>query len=314
MSWTLDALSKISEAVIDGDPRLRVTELKPLEEASPSAISPLFRKGLLDPDRLPGAALIPPGLVDTIRAAGIRGALVHPRPERALISLIDHFHPAPPAQVGCHPAAEVHPLSEIHPTAIVGALAVIEAHVRIGANSRIGPRAVICAETIIGQRVRIGPGAVIGHEGFGFIPGDELPRKVRQVGRVIIEDDVEIGANSCVDRGTLGVTRIGRGTKIDNLVQVGHNGQIGRNVLIAGQAGLAGSVHIGDGALIGGNAGLADHVHVGEGARIAAKSGVIGDVPAGAVFAGYPAMERGRWLRTIAAAARRADGEKQRKK
>lgn len=305
MTWTLDALSEMIDAAVEGDPTLVVTHLRPLEEATPTAISPLFRKELLDPDSaLPAAVLTHPRLLDTVLAAGIRGVLVHRHPEWALIDLIDLFYPPAPSPVGTHPSAEVHPLADVHPSAAIGALAVVESDVRIGAHSVIGPRAVICSGTVIGERVCIGPGAVIGHEGFGFLPNEDLPRKVRQMGNVVIEDDVEIGANSCVDRGTLGATRIGRGAKIDNLVQVGHNGQIGQRVLIAGQAGLAGSVVVGDDALIGGNAGLADHVHVGAGAKIAAKSGVIGNVPPGAIFAGYPAMERTRWLRTIGSAAR----------
>jgi len=164
----------------------------------------------------------------------------------------------------------------------------------------IGPNAVICAGTRIGRFARVGPCAVIGHEGFGFAPSPDGPVRIRQVGGVDIGDFAEIGAAACVDRATLGVTRVGREARLDNLVQVGHNCRIGRRVLVAAQAGFAGSTVIGDDAMFGGQAGVADHLRIGEGARVAAKSGVVGDVAAGKTVAGYPAMDHRRWLRAMA--------------
>jgi UDP-3-O-[3-hydroxymyristoyl] glucosamine N-acyltransferase len=180
-----------------------------------------------------------------------------------------------------------------------------------GADCSIHPTAILGSRVVIGARVTIGPGAVIGHPGFGWATGpDGTVRAIPQLGGVTIEDDVFIGSLSTVDAGTLSPTRIRRGAKLDAHVHVGHNGDVGEGTFIAAQSGLAGSVTIGKGVLVGGQAGFADHVVVGDGARVAAKSGVIGDVPPGAVVAGYPAVPRTRWLRALARlyrAGRRAD-------
>jgi UDP-3-O-[3-hydroxymyristoyl] glucosamine N-acyltransferase len=171
-----------------------------------------------------------------------------------------------------------------------------------GEGTTIGAHAVVGDRVTIGRNVTIGAGCVIGAPGFGWAtgPGGEV-RRVPQLGGVVIEDDVEIGALCTIDAGTLGPTRIRRGAKLDAQVHVGHNVDIGEGTLVAAQCGFAGSVVVGRGVLVGGQAGFADHVRVGDGARVAAKSGVIGDVPAGAVVAGYPAVARGRWLRALAA-------------
>jgi UDP-3-O-[3-hydroxymyristoyl] glucosamine N-acyltransferase len=275
--------------------------LAALEDAVSSALCPLFHKNALNAaPALPGAVLADGRNAEAALQAGVKGALVHETPVRCLAALIDIFYPAEESVAGVHPTASVHPDTRIHSTAYVGPKAVIEAGVDIGEGSVIEAGAVICKGTVIGRNVRIGPNAVIGYEGFGFIPSKSGPVKIRQVGRVIIDDEVEIGACACVDRGTLGATRIGRGTKIDNLVQVGHNARIGRSVILAGQVGIAGSAIIEDGVLMGGQAGVADHLIVGENAKIAAKSGVTGNVPKNAIVAGYPAVPRVQWLRFFA--------------
>jgi UDP-3-O-[3-hydroxymyristoyl] glucosamine N-acyltransferase len=154
---------------------------------------------------------------------------------------------------------------------------------------------------VLGRNVVIGPNAVIGYEGFGFLPdGRGGIRKVYQAGGVVIGDGVEIGAGSCVDRGTIGNTVIGDNSKLDNQVQVGHNAKIGKNVIIAAQTGLAGSTHVKDGAMLGGQVGVADHLVIGAGAMVGAKSGVTKDVEPGQKVSGYPAMPRWQWLKVIA--------------
>jgi UDP-3-O-[3-hydroxymyristoyl] glucosamine N-acyltransferase len=170
-----------------------------------------------------------------------------------------------------------------------------------GEGAKIGLGVVFGARVVLGRNVEVGPGAVIGGPGFGWATGpDGRTRRIPQLGGVVIEDEVAIGPLCTIDAGTLAPTRIRRGAKLDAQVHVGHNVDIGAGTIVAAQTGFAGSVRVGAGVLIGGQAGIADHVRVGDGARIAAKSGVIGDVPAGAVVAGYPAVARGRWLRALA--------------
>lgn len=215
------------------------------------------------------------------------------------------------------PAVGVHPTAEIDPTAIVGVdVAIgagtvigprttigdgvsIEAGVRIHADCEIGREAFIHASvvirerTVVGERSILHAGVVLGSDGFGYRPSPDGRgiRKIPHLGHVEIGRDVEIGANTCVDRGKFGATSIGDGTKIDNLCQIGHNCRIGRCVVISGLTGIAGSCTVGDGAMIGGGCGIADHLHIGAGARLGARSGLMHDVPAGETWAGFPAKD-----------------------
>jgi UDP-3-O-[3-hydroxymyristoyl] glucosamine N-acyltransferase len=199
-------------------------------------------------------------------------------------------------------AAHVESGAELAPDVVLGPGSVILSGAKLGPGTTIAPNAVVYGGVTLGARVSVGAGAVIGRGGFGFTPApDGRWIRIPQLGGVLVEDDVEIGALCTIDAGTLGPTLLGRGCKLDAHVHVGHNVEIGEGTLIAAQAGFAGSAVVGPGVLVGGQAGVTDHARIGAGARLAAKSGVIGDIPPGAVVAGFPAVPRMRWLRAMAA-------------
>jgi UDP-3-O-[3-hydroxymyristoyl] glucosamine N-acyltransferase len=243
------------------------------------------------------------------------------RPYEAFARALEIFKPAKTLIAsGVHPSAVVAESAEVDPSVNIGVNAYISDRVKIGANSNILPGAQIGADTVIGKncvihanaviydhveigdRCVIGPGSVIGYDGFGYVPmGDGSYRKIPQVGNVVLEDDVEIGANTTIDRGSIDDTVIGAGTKIDNLVHVAHNVRIGRLCLLMAQVGIAGSVHVEDGAILAGQAGISGHLTIGGGARIAAQAGVFGSVPAGETWSGYPARPHREALRAQAA-------------
>jgi UDP-3-O-[3-hydroxymyristoyl] glucosamine N-acyltransferase len=241
-------------------------------------------------------------------------------PRRVFFALAALFAAAPVA--GVHPSAQIHDSARIGHGVALGACAVIDADTEIGDGCAIGPgcwigpgvrlgpgsvleaNVSVHAGSSIGARCVIHSGAVIGSDGFGFQWDGSGHRKVPQLGRVVIEDDVDIGCNSCVDRATLGETRVRRGARIDNLVQVAHNCDIGEHVILVSQAGVAGSSSLGTGVVVAGQVAISDHVHVGEGARIGGQAGVTKDVPRGAVLFGTPARAMSDTLRELAALAR----------
>lgn len=248
-------------------------------------------------------------------------ALIADDPYRCYALAAQRFYPQPKPTPGIAPSASIHPTATIGRDTAIASGAVVGAHAIIGDGCSIGANSVIAdgvtigngtsigaltsiSHAMIGQRVLIHRGVHIGQDGFGFALGREGHVKVPQLGRVVIEDDVEIGSGTTIDRGTGPDTLIGEGTKIDNLVQIGHNVQIGRRAVIIAQCGISGSTRIGDGAVLGGQAGLAGHLKIGAGAKIAAKSGVMDDIPPGASYGGYPAVPVVDWHRQTIALSR----------
>jgi UDP-3-O-[3-hydroxymyristoyl] glucosamine N-acyltransferase len=226
----------------------------------------------------------------------------------AFARVLGLFFPEPTLPAGIHPTSVVASTAQIDPTAHVGPHCVIGGNVKIGrrttlhggnhigAESRLGedsmlfPNVTIYPRTEIGNRVRIHSGSVIGSDGFGYVQDNGVHRKVPQIGNVIIQDDVEIGANVTVDRGALGPTVIGRGTKIDNLVQIAHNVVLGENCLVIAQVGIAGSTKLGDYVILAGQVGLAGHLKIGSHVSVAAQSGVMNNIPDGEKWLGSPAQ------------------------
>ena len=246
-------------------------------------------------------------------------------PHRAVLAVVQRLYPARERTPAVHPSAVVGRGAvlgkdvAIGPGVVVGAGARLGDRVELMAGVALGdgvvvgddallyPHVVCYAGTEVGARVILHAGVVLGSDGFGYVPSRAGHQKIPHVGRCIIGDDVEIGANSTIDRGSVDDTVVGPGTKIDNLVQVGHNCRIGARCLLMAQVGLAGSTHVEDDVILAGQVGLAGHLTVGRGARIAAQSGVMGDVPAGATWFGYPARDRREALRAIATSYRLSD-------
>jgi UDP-3-O-[3-hydroxymyristoyl] glucosamine N-acyltransferase len=270
-----------------------------------------------------GACLVAPQFAD--RVPGGTVALVTKTPYRAFAQALTLFYPdamrskaaAGGAEERVSPTAMIEDGVEIEPGAIVGPEARIGRGSRISAGAVVGYRCAIGRDcyigplasvmhALIGDRVILHAGVRIGQDGFGFAMGRQGHLKVPQIGRVIIQDDVEIGANSTVDRGALKDTIIGEGTKIDNLVQIGHNVIIGRHCVIVGQVGISGSTELGDYVVMGGQSGLVGHIKIGHGAQIAGGSHPKDDVPPGAVMAGTPARPFKEWAREVAAIRRLA--------
>ena len=291
-------------------------------EATPDAVVVLAR---LDADawarwRDAGvAAMVAPttdvdALVDVRPSDPARWAVADTRLALARLSRRLDTRPAI-AAVGVHTSAVVDPTARlgarvaVGPLAFIGADAVLEDDVIVGAGTTVGAgarigaasvlreRVVVKDGVVVGRRCWLHAGAVVGSDGFGFAPGPRGAERIHHLGTVVLGDDVEVGANTCIDRATLGATVVGSRTKIDNLVQIGHNVRIGADVLIAGQTGIAGSTAIGDRVVIGGAVGVADHVEIGDEARIAGGAGVTKSVPAGDTWGGYPAQPMRRWVR-----------------
>lgn len=318
-TYTLRELAARLGARLVGDGETEIRGVRPLHEAGPSDLSFLHNPRYLAQAKTSRAAAI---LIEDGELLPGRSLLITPNPYLALAAALELLYPpaAPPA--GAHPSAVIDPSAEIHesasigpqvvvgggcsigPGTVVGAGSVLGADVVLGADSLLHPRVVVEDRCRVGDRCVLHSGVVIGSDGFGFATSEGVHHKVPQVGIVVVEDDVELGANVCVDRATLGETRIGQGTKVDNLVQIAHNVQIGEGTLLVAQVGVSGSTRLGHHVIMAGQSGAAGHLTIGDGAVVGAKSAVIKDVPDGQFVTGYPAVPHREWLRTSAGVRR----------
>ncbi|HEX9944984.1 MAG TPA: UDP-3-O-(3-hydroxymyristoyl)glucosamine N-acyltransferase [Thermoanaerobaculia bacterium] len=314
MGYRLAELAELVAGRVEGDPDRSVEAIRTLEAAGPGDLSflksPRYRAQAAASRA--GALLVGLGLAGAVPG---RDLLVVEDPDHALALLLAVLHPAGRREPGIHPTAILEPGCSVDPYAHVGPYAVI------GEGSRIGPGAVVHAFVAVGRGCAVAEGAVLhphavlydgtevgagsvvhagvvlGADGFGYATRGGVHHKVPQTGRVVLEEEVEVGANSTIDRATLGDTRIGAGTKIDNLVQVGHNVQVGRRCILCGQAGIAGSARLGDGVVLAGQAGVAGHIELGDGVQVAAKSAALAAVGPRTAVAGIPAVEMRKWRR-----------------
>jgi UDP-3-O-[3-hydroxymyristoyl] glucosamine N-acyltransferase len=305
-----------------GDAHLRLRAVAPLDRAGPEELAFLAASRYLPYFHASraGAVLLTREYRDAEPGPAVR--IVVDDPHRGMLEVVRVLYPAAPRVAAVHPTAVVGPGARIGAEAALGPRAVVGAGARVGdrvtvmAGAILGdgvvvgndvtiyPNVVCYPGTVIGSRVILHAGVVLGSDGFGYVPGRAGHQKIPHVGRCVIGDDVEIGANTTVDRGSVDDTVVGPGTKIDNLVQVGHNCRIGARCLIMAQVGIAGSTRVEDEVILAGQVGLAGHFTVGRGARIAAQSGVTMDVPPGDTWFGYPARTRREALRAIAAGYR----------
>ena len=301
-----------------------IEDVRPLADAEPQHLSFLDNRKympLLRETRA-GACLIAPVFADRVPAATV--ALAITAPYRGFAAALQIFYPealqpkAAMTRAGeplVHPSAQIADGVLVEPGAVIGREAQIGSGTTVAAGALVGYRVVVgqgcyigpgvsLTHAIVGDRVILHAGVRIGQDGFGFAMGPQGHLKVPQIGRVILHDDVEIGANSCVDRGALKDTVIGQGSKIDNLVQIGHNVVMGRHCVIVGQTGISGSTELGDFVVMGGQSGAVGHIKVGTGAQIAGGGHAKDDVPAGARMGGTPAVPMAEWARQIAALKR----------
>jgi len=323
MALTLNELAgKIGARILRGDPNMFIDAAANLAEAGPTSIAPFTDLAYADELAKTRAGAVLSKLDAPAGLPQSAALLQSSDPELAFIGAIEALHPARLETPGVDARACVEPGVELGQGVHIGPFALIRSGTRIGARSVIKAHAVIGRDCVVGEdctihprvvfydnvhlgkRVTIHAGAVLGADGFGYKFRGGRHVKVPQVGCVKLGDDVEIGANACIDRGALGATSVGDGTKIDNLVQIGHNVSIGKHCILCGQAAIAGSSGMDDYAMLGGNAGIGDKAFMGKGSKAGAKAGIMKDVAPGEVVFGYPAEERKSAFRQVAALRR----------
>jgi UDP-3-O-[3-hydroxymyristoyl] glucosamine N-acyltransferase len=304
---SLDEVATIVGGHVEGDGSVRVAAIRPIDEAGPGELGFLAAKryARFAASARAGAVLVSPEFLHAVRE-GVPRVVVE-NAHGVLAPLIERLHPAPQAETGVHPTAvlgegvrlgsgvSVGPYAVLGDGVVVGGGSRIDAHVvlgtsvRIGADCHVHPHVVVYPGATLGDRVVVHAGACLGSDGFGYTFVDGAHRKVPQVGGCIIGDDVEIGANTTIDRGSIGDTVLGNGVKVDNLVQIAHNVKVGPHSLLAALVGIAGSTRIGTGVWLGGQAGAIGHLDIGDGAKIAVATKVLRDVKPGETVSGHPA-------------------------
>lgn len=319
---TAAAIAAAVGGTLVGDGSVEVTRVAGLDSADASSLS-FFNNVRYANDAAAssaGVVLVTSALAD--RIAHVPARVIVSVPQDAVLIVLPLLHPPVSAPAGVHASAVIGDGAVLADDVHVGARVVLGRGVTVGARSVIGagvtlgdgvivgeactlhPNVTLYPGTVLHDRVQVHAGAVLGSDGFGYTFAAGVHRKIPHVGGCIIESDVEIGANTTIDRGSVGNTVIGAGTKIDNLVHLGHNVRLGKHCLVMAQVGISGSTRIGDGVIIAGQAGLAGHITIGSGARIAGQAGVFGDVPAGETWSGYPARPHRESMRVQAAAHR----------
>ena len=322
MPFTTAEIAKLLAGEVLGDVNATLTGFATANAAKPGDLTFAENEEFFAAaENSPATAIIADARFTSTKKTVIRVA----QPRVAFAKAIAVFFPEPKLPAGVHPTAVVAKSAQVDPSAHIGPHCVVGECVKLGANvvlqsgNSVGndavlgddvnlfPNVTIYPRTQIGKRVRIHAGAVIGSDGFGYVLDGGIHRKVLQIGNVVIGDDVEIGANVTVDRGALGSTVIGKGTKIDNLVQVAHNVQIGEHSIIISQVGIAGSTKIGNYVVLAGQAGLAGHLKIGNQAIVAAQAGVMTDIPDGGKWLGSPAQPDKEFKRQVVALRRLPD-------
>jgi UDP-3-O-[3-hydroxymyristoyl] glucosamine N-acyltransferase len=316
---TAQAVAELVGGRLLGDGAVTIRTVRPLDRAGPEALSFAISNRYAEELRASraGAVLVPDALADA--EPGPRTRIVVRDPYAALTRVMGVLFPPAPAAPGVDATARIGPGSILGADVRLGAFVVLGQGVRlgdrcqlaegvslgdqvsVGEDTVIGPRVVCYTGSTIGSRVVLKAGAVIGGDGFGYLSGAAGHTRIPHVGGCILEDEVEIGSNSCVDRGSVDDTVVGRGSKLDNLVHVGHNVRLGERCLVMAGVGIAGSTRIGNDVILAGHVGVTDHLVIGDRARVAAKSAVFGDIPAGASFSGHPARPHRQFLRAQAA-------------
>ena len=310
-----DIAEKLGVRLDPPETDLEITGVAPIESAASGQISFIANPKYAPQAKTTGASAL---IVDEKFPAIEKPLLRARNPQFAYARAVELFYKQPQRQIGIHPTAVIHPSAHIGANGSIGAYVVVGAGVEIGENCTLLPHVVIYEQvkigknffahshvsireaTQIGDNVLLHNGVVIGSDGFGFAKDDRGDwYKIPQTGRVVIEDNVEIQANSCIDRASLGETRIGRNTKIDNLAHVAHNCVVEENSMLCAQVGLAGSTEVGKNVILAGQVGVAGHCRIGDGVIVTAQSGTHGDIPPGSMVSGSPAFDHKQWLRSV---------------